>query len=456
MKKVHRIYFRFSEKEKQFLEDAYQKGAKTAQDARLLAKTLGYGEMRVRSWIYGRKRIDQKYSNKPPVFFTMTQKRQMEASYKKNLWVERKEAEKLAKKLNIEDRNRIYTWFCQRRRADNIARRVLRFKDEEKARLEAIQAENRYPNKQEVDEIAKELNVPAKRVQHFFEGRRCTRGNHQQIDGRVFDNRSHSKEQTLALEEAYQKSKYLKSEEINALKTITGLKCTQIDRWFRYKRSKDKKPEGHDPSRGRFKPEEVLVLEKAYKKNKDIQKKEAYALADSMGVVKQIRVHNWFKAKRNFDKSYSADQTKILEAEYKRNHRPSREKQKKIAKDIGVMEARVKRWFNLARQRYNHSHYVALLTPQQEDALLDAYKKNTHPTRETVIELANRLGFKERRTRTWFQNQRKKMERSNAANPQQVKPEEDIDADMQDLKVEINVKIEPMDIDVTHQKKLLK
>ena len=52
MEKVCPAQFRFSIDERQLLEDAYLKGAKSAQDARLLAKTLGYEETRIINWIY--------------------------------------------------------------------------------------------------------------------------------------------------------------------------------------------------------------------------------------------------------------------------------------------------------------------------------------------------------------------------------------------------------------------
>ena len=323
-----------------------------------------------------------------------------------------------------------------------------------------MHAENSYPNREELNEIAKKLNASEKRVRSWFTNKRkAAPSNHPLANSKVFSNRQHTNEQRLVLADAYQKNKRPTHEELDALEKTTGLGRLQIQRWFRHEKAKDQAAKifGSDSfNRKHFKPEEVLVLEQAHLKNRYTPKKGIHDLANSMG-LNQMRVYNWFRTRRKYDDSYitrqswcSADKAQILEAAYKRDPRPSTKEKEKMAKDFGVSVAQVKGWYQRTRGRYGHAHHVKQTTPQEKNVLLKAYKKNARPDGKAVAELANRLGFEKLRVLDWFSRKRSK---SGAADLQRVRLEEDTDVDTRDVKVELNVKVEPMDVDDTDQKR---
>ena len=471
--------FELSEEEKQTTKSVDQKGENgTATDTKLSDKMTSYKVNRVKPMIPGKRTVKNSISPKLS-YLTLAQQKQLKAVFDINPWPGKKQVVELAEKLNVENENSIRSWFHRKRRANNVDLRVNRFGKDDKAYLMAIYAKNQYPNKQETDGIAKELSVSAKKITIWFQNRRNrrsvnrrlrsgtkqdelqdARSNHQQVDSMFSD--YYTKHQTLVLKEAYQKSKFLTNEELDALKEKTGLEHIQIRRWFSHKRFKDKISKDFCPYQ-KFTSDEILALEEAYHKNKYIPRKEMTALADTLGIT-QNRLYNWFRHKRKKDKSYkgiarirySADQTEILEVAYKNNPKPSKEGKEKIANELGISAAQIQCWFHKARQRYNHAYHRVLLTPQQKDALLNAYEKYTYPSKETITELANRAGIEELCVRRWLDNHRRKIKKLKATNFERWKPEEGSDEDMQDLKVEINVKVEPMDVDDMDQKKLLR
>ena len=270
--------FRFSDKERQILEDVDQKGTKDSPvDIELLVKMMGYEEKRIKNWVYHRRRLDKS--------FTTTEKQQLQAAYQKNPCAGEKKVAELAKKLNIENESRIHMWFCRKRHTDNIPSRIIHLNNEDIKYLSAIYAENGCPYKQEIHEIAKELGVSARIIRNWFQSKRSldkrlgsvaaqdkrkdsvTRSNDQRFNSRIFNQKLYTKEPILTLKEEYQKNKYLTSEVLDALKEITGLKRIRIQRWFNYERMKERitKNDGPDPHHGKnFKPEEVLLVEQTY------------------------------------------------------------------------------------------------------------------------------------------------------------------------------------------------
>ena len=478
MEKDHPMY-RFSDVKRQILEDVYQKDVKdAATNTKLLEKMLGHETERATALTLRERSKDRSISSKglpgKQHYFTFGQQKQLKVAFERDPWMKRNEAAALAKKFNIENGELIRAWFRRKRRIDDVPPRIILFSKKEKAYLLATQAKNAYPNKEEINEMAKELSVPGKRIKHWFQNKRSqdkrfgsgepqdTRLNSQQTNSRSIHRTFYTEKQNLALKDAYQKSKYLTKEELDALEETTGLERIQIRRWLYHERSKNINPEdfSHVPHQ-KFEIEKIPLLEEAYQKNKYMRVKEMYALADSMDIT-HSRIYKWFIMRKRTDGGYkgtawkhSADQIRILEVAYKSNPRPSMEEKEKIANEVGISVIQIQNWFLKARKRYNHTNNRVHFTPQQKIALINAYKKNTYPTKETMAKLANRAGIKESCVKRWFRNHRCRTKRLNATNCEQLKPEEGFDEDRQDLKVETNVKVEPMDVDDTDQKKLL-
>ncbi|XP_040593236.1 double homeobox protein B [Mesocricetus auratus] len=112
--------------------------------------------------------------------------------------------------------------------------------------------------------------------------------------------------------------------------------------------------------------------------------------------------------------TYTQSQKNILQEWYEHNPYPDADTLKQLTKILHVPGSKIKIWFNNYRKKQKileqvHSEarpHQAPFTRAQESFLRNAFQKNRLPDRAARKIMAIKIGIKESKIKTWFQNQR--------------------------------------------------
>ncbi|XP_045389254.1 double homeobox protein B [Lemur catta] len=141
---------------------------------------------------------------------------------------------------------------------------------------------------------------------------------------------------------------------------------------------------------------------------------------------------------------YSQSQKEILEAWFQHDPHPDKATKERLAKEIGVPESKITRWFKQRRakqrqleseccleqdqtqehsqpqhccQEYTPNEDQAFITKTQRNKLVEAFKRNPFPDTVSRKKLARQTGLRESRIMAWFRKQRSLYPEQNPGEP---------------------------------------
>ena len=440
------VQHHFTKEQVEQLEIEYQNSSMPEVHALSnIAETLGVEDMtRVKNWFARRRKAEHGGSNTP--ILSEEQSEYLLSIYAKTKYPRTRKLTRIAEACGLTT-HQITAWFFGKRATDKAdgsipfnrkRRRNVEIGDLSTTTtefLEAAFAENSVPTTEKLKEIQNITNIDERRLEAWFDHKR-----------RITANLKSMKRHHKALKEAYQINKYLTAKELRELADRIGIEHKRVRNWFRYRRERDTEFDRNKlvfQKHIKFDADQRSALNEAYQRNRKLPPKEIYALADRLG-LKKIPVQRWFCAKRCADKVqkktsmwFTAEQTKILQAAYQLNSRPSRKEKEKVAVDVGLSYKQVTTWYFRTGGMLNRPRISPPLTNKQRSVLIAAYAQESYPPSTKLAELANCIGVTESRVRNWFGYYRK----LSAANNPQGNQEE---SDVQDI--DVNIKKEPMDV----------
>ena len=246
--------------------------------------------------------------------------------------------------------------------------------------------------------------------------------------------------------------------QLNELADQLDMRRMRVHDWFKERRSLDKeyRPDFFIDKTARKKnPDQLFVLNEAYKKNKILKGKDAAELAVRVNLT-ITQLQSWFEVKRHNDKEYerkkfpfTIDQVRIMKDLLEKNPWPSSEEKRKEGKKVGLTLAQVTSWFTKNRRKSDCGSNPRFLTSEQKDILRLAYDENPNPDVARREELANLLDtptnrVTKKRVGDWFSDARLRQQGKRRVPLWTVKGESQSKKEDMDVKI----KVESMDTEL--------
>ena len=279
---------------------------------------------------------------------------------------------------------------------------------EEKEVLEAAYEKNPVPTGVELEKIRDTIHVDLDRIKIWFDRKR---------DAMIYLNTLLEAERKEALEEAYQKNKYLTPNEVGEIGHRLGMSIDKSRSWISNRRYKD--PDynrdtmiatGATLFRGST--AQKIALIEAYENNKYLTSKEIGALAKRLDMPVSY-VRNWFQYQRSQDQDFVKDNLVVVQPKkknfmqeialneaYQMNSYPKAVEVEEIADRTNLKKSEVQNWF--VRKRQSNSDHTFWFNTTQRQLLEAAFKKNPNPFAEERENIAKELGVALFQVSDWY------------------------------------------------------
>ena len=163
-----------------------------------------------------------------------------------------------------------------------------------------------------------------------------------------------------------------------------------------------------------FTDEEKDFLEEAYQNSSKIASQEAKSIAETMG-CEEYRVRNWFSRRRKRDENvpakpyFTAEQREKLEIAFQqKGTMPDNHVLEEIAKELNVKDVkRVAGWFSRKRIA-EHVSSTPISSRKQNEYLMAVYTTTKSPRRRKMNEIAEKFGTTTDQIYAWFLEERNK------------------------------------------------
>ena len=153
------------------LEATYQNSPRLSPDQnQKLADSMGYTNKQIHRWFACRRARDENMI--PQLHFTPEEREQLEAVYRTKQKPSKTEREKIAKRMNIAEVNRVHNWFHSRRYPVQNTPPNFRFSRQQRALLVSNYLKNKQPTGQEYQKIAVEVGASKAQISRWFNVRR--------------------------------------------------------------------------------------------------------------------------------------------------------------------------------------------------------------------------------------------------------------------------------------------
>ncbi|CAG5095309.1 Oidioi.mRNA.OKI2018_I69.XSR.g14128.t1.cds [Oikopleura dioica] len=275
--------------------------------------------------------------------------------------------------------------------------------DEYTKKMTEFLKENPYPSDAQLKDISERMGKSKMQIYMWFANNRRKHGINKK-------NNEHYEE----MNELFVKNPYPSDSQMKKIAEKLGKSEEQIQTWFANNRHK------HGIRKESKTDEYTEKMNELFKKNPYPSASEVKKISKKMGKSEK-QIYSWFSNNRQ---KHGIRKSKIEKDEFNekmtellmKNPYPSASEMKKIAKTVNKSQKQIYIWF--VNNRHKHCIHKKTISNKK---LLNAWRKNKHPSPRLCKQLASEIGRSERYVSYWFWKKR----REGMNNPSETTDEEE-------------------------------